>query len=268
MFSILSFYQIPHFLQVSKSCGFSMFVLVQVLYFVDVKNLALRSCFQSSAWLHQTSVCHGLGMGHMNSCQEGSSRLQSEVPAEEVDLALDASRLPSSASCSRGAHVSNTSFGEELSFSSLLWAWSPGHEKLDLQPLQVSGVMCAHVIWCFYKELCLSCKCRRSVVWKKAGDLFSCVLTTEVVSPSRNNWLGNWCLSSMCSQILYSPRFTEAKDSVRPLMTCKCTKWITVLLYAAVVQRIVFFPEEIAEYWRLLPCLLDVCMSLEFISNV
>lgn len=121
-----------------------MFVLVRVLYFVDVKNLALINCFSHlrDCIRHQCAMA----WGSYGLCQEGSSSLHWEVPAEEMDHCPDASSLPSSARFLRGAHVSNTSFGEELSFSSLLWTWSPGHVKLDahLQPLQVSGVICAH----------------------------------------------------------------------------------------------------------------------------
>lgn len=102
--------------------------------------------------LHQTSVCRGRGL--IWTLQEGSSRLRSEVPAEQMDPSPDGSSLPSSASCLRDVHVSNTSFGDELNFSSLLWTWSPGYVILDahVQPLHMSGVICAH---CAHSDLVL-----------------------------------------------------------------------------------------------------------------
>lgn len=200
-----------------------------------------------------------MAQGSYGICQEASCRLHSEVPAEEMDRSPGESSLPSSASWLRGAHVSNTSFGEELSFSSLLWTWSPGRVKLDahLQAFQVSGVMCAHersgasTKGFIYPASAGGLWCDREV-WKKAGGLFSSVLTTEVVSPSRKNWLGNWCLSSVCSQIFCSHvhRLTEAKDSV----ALNEFKWTDCChICAAIVQRILLFLGEIAEYCRLLP---------------
>lgn len=111
-------------------------------------------------------IASGVNVPHSSVlCQEGSSRLHSEVPAEEMDRSPDGSSLPFSASCSRGALVSSTSFGEELRFSSAVKLVSRTCEIgcTSASP-RVRCDVCTRVIWCFYKGLYLSCKCRKLVM--------------------------------------------------------------------------------------------------------
>lgn len=243
-----------------------MLVLVWVLCFVDVKNLALRNCFQSSAWLHQASMCH-IHLCSVRRVHPGC--IQRCLQKRWIALLMAAVCLSLPAALEVLLFLAQV-LVKSCAFP-LLWSWSPGHVKLDAHlHLRVSGVMCAHE-WFgastkgfIYPASVGSLWCDREV-WKKAGNLFSCVLTTEVVSPSRNNW---WELMSLCH--LFSE--TPLPQISRSKRFC-VTSWLAgeqseyCPIYAATVKRIVLFLGESAEYFRLLPwCWMYV--SLEFISGV
>lgn len=135
--------------------NFAVFMFVQVLYFVDAKNLDMGNYVKSSAWLHQTSACY-IAWGSCVIHQDNSSRLHSKAPLEEMNGSPDDISLLSSTGFIRGTRVPKTA------------RWRTG-----VTQFAVNLVLRAHEIHCTCADLPASVRCDVYVqmIWWRARSV-------------------------------------------------------------------------------------------------